>query len=114
MKSRMSCSVSSMECTEDSSRATWRSARSWNTASSSAVWRSIRMLRSSSTTLRPSASGMATARISPATEGSAWITTSVSPLPSRATSVASSKPLAGPTRGICSVGEISVSQISSL
>ena len=81
MKSRISCSVSSMECTEESSRATCRSARSWKTASSSAACRSSRMLRSSSTTLSPSASGIATARISPATAGSAWMMTSVSPLP---------------------------------
>ena len=89
MKSRISCSVSSTEWTEESSRATCRRARSWKTASSSAAWRSIRMLRSSSTTLSPSASGIATARMSPATEGSAWMTTSVSPLLSRAASTAS-------------------------
>jgi len=57
------------------------------------------MLRSSSTTLSPSASGIATARISPATSGSAWMTTSLSPLPSRATSTAPSNPSPGPTRG---------------
>ena len=99
MKSRISCSVSSVECTEESRRATCRRARSWNTASSSAACRSRRMLRSSSTTLRPSASDMATGRISSATSGSAWMTTSVWPLASRATSTASSNPAAGPTRG---------------
>ena len=52
----------------------------------------------------PSASGMATARISPATDGSAWMMTSVSPLPSCATSTASSKPSSGPTRGIGDCG----------
>src|SRR5687767_6171317 len=42
------------------------------------------------------------------------MTTSVSPLPSRATSTASSKPSSGPTRGMLSVGETSPNQIFSL
>jgi hypothetical protein len=72
------------------------------------------MLRSSKTTLSPSASAMATPRISSATSGSAWITTSVWPLDNRATSVASSKPDPGPTRARESVGEETLNQMRSL
>jgi hypothetical protein len=57
---------------------------------------------------------MATERISSATSGSAWITTSVRPLLSRATSSASSIPEDGPTRDTDSEGEETLNQIRSL